>query len=60
MEQAPVIWRTSSHSGDQGNCVEVAPASVDAWRVRDTKARAGGELTYDATAWAAFIAQIVR
>ncbi|WP_369432055.1 DUF397 domain-containing protein [Glycomyces amatae] len=31
-----VIWRKSSRSGEQGECVEIGKTSTDA-RVRDTK-----------------------
>ncbi|SBT53079.1 DUF397 domain-containing protein [Micromonospora auratinigra] len=46
-------WRKSSHSGDEGACVEMAllPAAV---AVRDSKDPAGPVLVFSPTAWAAF------
>jgi hypothetical protein len=49
-------WRTSSYSGDQNNCVEVAMTSATT-DVRDTKDRTGGELTFSAGAFGAFLAE---
>ncbi|MET8093074.1 DUF397 domain-containing protein [Micromonospora sp. NPDC005220] len=49
------VWRTSTRSGGEGNCVEVAgfPESVG---VRDSKDRQGPALTFTPSAWTAFIA----
>ena len=47
-----VSWRTSSYSAGQGECVEVAPAITEV-RVRDTKDREGGQLTFPHSAWRA-------
>ncbi len=46
-------WRKSSHSGDEGACVEMAllPAAV---AVRDSKDPAGPVLVFSPAAWAAF------
>ncbi|MET8044157.1 DUF397 domain-containing protein [Micromonospora sp. NPDC005215] len=49
------VWRTSSRSGGEGNCVEVA-GFTDAIGVRDSKDRPGPVLTFTPSAWAAFIA----
>jgi len=48
------VWRTSTRSGGEGNCVEVAghPATVG---VRDSKDRRGPVLTFGAEAWRVFI-----
>ncbi|SCL29954.1 protein of unknown function [Micromonospora nigra] len=46
-------WRKSSHSGDEGACVEIA-AIPDTVAVRDSKDRAGAVLLFPPTAWAAF------
>lgn len=51
---APHAWRTSSHSNDIGQCVEVALTSR-AVGIRDTKDRAGGTLTATPAAWAGFL-----
>lgn len=48
-----VGWRKSSYSGTgNGNCVEVGFAAANVV-LRDTKARAAGQLTADTRAWAA-------
>jgi hypothetical protein len=46
-------WRKSSHSGDEGACVEVAvvPGAV---AVRDSKDPHGPLLTFPPSAWTAF------
>jgi hypothetical protein len=51
-------WRTSSYSGSQGQCVEVAYSA--AARIRDTKDRDGGTLTVPAPAWQSFTRQLRR
>jgi hypothetical protein len=49
-------WRTSSYSGNENNCVEVAMTSA-ATDVRDTKNRDGGELTFSMGAFDAFLTE---
>ena len=49
-------WRKSSFSNTNGNCVEVADGA--AISVRDTKDRAGAELTFTAVGWSAFTASL--
>lgn len=49
------VWRTSSYSGGQGNCVEVAIMPGNVVAVRDSKDRAGPELVFTGRAWTAFI-----
>ncbi|NYT93907.1 DUF397 domain-containing protein [Salinispora sp. H7-4] len=48
-------WRTSSHSGDEGACVEIAtlPQVVG---VRDSKDRNGPALLFTPAAWTTFTA----
>ncbi|WP_019871140.1 DUF397 domain-containing protein [Salinispora oceanensis] len=48
-------WRTSSHSGDEGACVEIAtlPQAVG---VRDSKDRSGPTLLFTPAAWTTFAA----
>lgn len=48
-------WRTSSHSGDEGACVEIAtlPQVVG---VRDSKDRTGPALLFTPAAWTTFTA----
>jgi hypothetical protein len=47
-----LLWRKSSFSGSQANCVEVADAGHVL--IRDTKDRDGGTLAFTADAWRAF------
>ncbi|HEX3782409.1 MAG TPA: DUF397 domain-containing protein [Pseudonocardiaceae bacterium] len=47
-------WRTSSHSGQNNNCVELAVHSGGAG-IRDTKNRAGGTLAFGPAAWSVFL-----
>jgi hypothetical protein len=48
------VWRKSSYSTTEANCVEVAVAPVVVG-IRDTKDRDGGTLTVPAAAWSAFL-----
>jgi len=50
-------WRKSTYSGSDNQCVEVAPDAVLVG-VRDTKARAAGELDVPAASWAALLEQV--
>jgi Domain of unknown function (DUF397) len=52
------IWRTSSYSGTQGNCVEIALNLNSVVAVRDSKDRGGSVLTFTPHAWQAFIRRI--
>ncbi|GAA1467536.1 DUF397 domain-containing protein [Nocardiopsis exhalans] len=47
-------YRTSSYSGSQGNCVEVADLPSE-HLVRDTQNRSAGHLAFVGTEWAAFL-----
>jgi len=49
-----IVWHTSSYSGGNGACVEVAPAP-DGVLVRDTKDRHGTALAVPVTAWRTFL-----
>ena len=51
------LWRKSSHSNGQANCVEVAAVGVVA--VRDSKSADGTRLTFAAGAWQQFIERLV-
>jgi len=46
-------WRTSSYTGGQGNCVEVAGAARTVI-IRDTKDRGGAALAIPVGAWKQF------
>ncbi|WP_435204402.1 DUF397 domain-containing protein [Micromonospora sp. bgisy143] len=48
------VWRTSTRSGGEGNCVEVA-GFAETVGVRDSKDRQGPVLTFTPSAWTAFI-----
>jgi len=51
-------WRTSSYSGSNGNCAEVAVDSDVQILVRDTKDREGPVLMFRPDAWRRFAAQV--
>jgi hypothetical protein len=50
-------FRKSSYSGQQGNCVEVAPTTADGRAVRDSKLQDGPLLTVSREGWHAFLRQ---
>lgn len=51
------VWRKSSYSNQDSNCVEVALASQAA-RVRDSKAREQGHLEVSPAAWRSLTEQL--
>lgn len=51
-------FRKSSFSGNQGDCVEVAPTTDSGRAVRDSKNPTGGTQCYTAAEWSAFIAGV--
>ncbi|MFF2927307.1 DUF397 domain-containing protein [Streptomyces celluloflavus] len=56
-----VIWRKSSYSGGQGECVEVAdncPGHPGRVPVRDSKRPDAAALFFPVAAWASFIGAI--
>ncbi|WP_215541426.1 DUF397 domain-containing protein [Amycolatopsis sp. CA-230715] len=57
IEPSAVVWRASSHSGGNGECVEVGTSPV-AVLIRDTKQRGGGSLRMDSRPWRAFLAEL--
>ncbi|MCC9307578.1 DUF397 domain-containing protein [Kitasatospora sp. RB6PN24] len=52
-----VGWRKSSHSGANGDCVELGEAGTTAY-VRDSKDPEGPALAYTAVAWTGFVAAL--
>ncbi|MEU2787606.1 DUF397 domain-containing protein [Streptomyces sp. NPDC007100] len=60
MNVTGVTWRKSTHSGGQGECLEMAdglPAHSPV-PIRDSKRPDGPCLLFPAPAWAAFIASV--
>ena len=58
MHPAPsrAAWRTSSHSGANGDCVQVAAHAPALVAIRDSKNPGGAELAFTAGQWQAFTA----
>lgn len=52
-------WRTSSYSGGNGSCVEVADLGTRI-AVRDSKDKGGPALIFSREAWAAFVEELKR
>ncbi|MCQ1580852.1 DUF397 domain-containing protein [Streptomyces parvus] len=51
-------WRTSSYSGGQGECVEVAPNLPHLVPVRDSTRPAGPAIAFGHDAWRAFVSDL--
>ncbi|GIG91724.1 DUF397 domain-containing protein [Plantactinospora endophytica] len=58
INMADATWRTSSRSGGNGNCVEVADNLGAVVAVRDSKDRSGAVLAFRHAAWATFTASL--
>jgi uncharacterized protein DUF397 len=54
------VWRKSSWSAHNGNCVEVAPLPGSMYGVRDSADKAGPVLVFGGKQWSAFLAQVRR
>ena len=52
------IWRTSSYSGTQGNCVQIAANLPGTIAVRDSKNPHGPVLTFHSDVWRAFLRRL--
>lgn len=53
-------WRTSSHSGANGDCVEVAEPASGVVAVRDSKDPSGSVLAFPSGHWTAFTAALKK
>ncbi|MER6365045.1 DUF397 domain-containing protein [Kitasatospora sp. NPDC001527] len=52
------VWRKSSHSVQEGQCIEVSDSLPGAVPVRDSKDPDGPALIFPADAWRAFVAGV--
>jgi hypothetical protein len=52
------VWRKSTHSGQDGNCVEVATNLPDIVAIRDSKNPSGPVLRVTHAEWASFVRHI--
>lgn len=57
MDLSKATWRTSTRSGGNGDCVEVA-ITTEGVAVRDTKDRSKAPHTYTLAEWSAFISGV--
>lgn len=55
-----LMWRKSTYSGKDGNCVEVARREDSAVAVRDSKAPRGPVLAFSEQAWTALLSDLDR
>lgn len=51
-------FRKSSHSDQQGDCLEMAHTATGGRTVRDSKYPVGPALTFDGAAWRRFVDEI--
>jgi Domain of unknown function (DUF397) len=58
MEASGAVWRTSSHSTQDGNCVEVAVAPPGQIAVRDSKNPQGPPLFLAPQQWQQFTSKL--
>lgn len=52
------VWRTSSYSASNGECVEVAALDRSRMGVRDSKDRRGPVLSFTTKEWSSFVAGV--
>jgi predicted secreted Zn-dependent protease len=52
------VWRTSSYSASNGECVEVAALGRSTMGVRDSKDRHGPVLSFTTKEWRTFVAGV--
>ncbi len=53
-----LIWRMSSYSGGNGECVECAVAAEGQVWVRDSKDPEGAWLSFSSSSWLGFVRQV--
>ena len=58
MEASSAVWRTSSHSTQDGNCVEVGAVLPGRIAVRDSKNRQGPRLVLAPGQWQQFTGRL--
>ncbi|WP_329565360.1 DUF397 domain-containing protein [Kitasatospora sp. NBC_01266] len=58
LDLSSASWFKSSHSGNGGSCVEVAPSFPGIVPVRDSKDPQGPALVVTAGAWSTFVAGV--
>lgn len=57
-QSSSMVWRKSSYSGGDNECIEVADGVPGDIPVRDSKNIAGPVLTFTPDAWQAFLAGV--
>ncbi|MFJ9380010.1 DUF397 domain-containing protein [Streptomyces sp. NPDC101455] len=55
---ATAMWRKSTYSGGQGECVEFADNIPDLAPVRDSKTPTGPVIRFGRAAWSTFVTQV--
>ncbi|MET7900415.1 DUF397 domain-containing protein [Streptomyces sp. NPDC005336] len=53
-------YRKSSHSGQEGNCIEIADTADRGCAVRDSKDQSGPRLYFTGAAWQSFLLGVER
>ncbi|MGY5131870.1 DUF397 domain-containing protein [Streptomyces nigrescens] len=53
-----IVWRKSSYSSANGQCVEIADGLPGVIPVRDSKNPSGPRLVFGAGAWTSFMAKL--
>ncbi|KPI01821.1 protein of unknown function DUF397 [Actinobacteria bacterium OK074] len=51
-------WRSSSYSGQTGDCVEVADGFPSVLPIRDSKTPEGPRLAFKSPAWSSFVTAV--
>lgn len=57
-DSSRAAWRTSSHSGANGDCVQVARPAPGVIAVRDSRDPGGSRLAFSPRRWTAFTAAL--